>query len=284
MAAELVAITAPDTTRVAAFLHEHLNRRVGVAAWRDAMGGHWRGEQPNCGFFLQDGDAVVGAYLAYYSVRSIDGRSEGVCNLGAWCVLEAYRMQGLRLLTTLLAQKGYHFTDLSPSGNVIALNKRLKFTELDTTARLVVNIPWPHSRVRVLTDPTEMLAHLGEDDRRIFEDHRTARAARQVVLVDGAESCYVVYRRDTRKSVRIFVSILYVSNSRVFVAGTRALGSHMLARHGAAATLVERRLLDGAAPPGSFALGMSRPKMFRSSTLRPDQVDYLYSELTCLEW
>ena len=40
-------------------------------------------------------------------------------------------------------QDGYHFTDLSPSGNVVALNRRLGFTQLDTATALVPNLPWP---------------------------------------------------------------------------------------------------------------------------------------------
>ena len=36
------------------------------------------------------------------------------------------------------------------------------------------------------------------------------------------------------------------------------------------------------APDGP--LSRARPKMFKSDTLTADQIDYLYSELTCLEW
>ena len=92
---------------------------------------------------LLDGDRIVGAHLAFYS-RADDRRPpERFCNLGAWCVLPEYRFHGLRLLKALLAQEGYHFTDLSPSGNVVGLNKRLGFEFLDTTTALVPNLPWP---------------------------------------------------------------------------------------------------------------------------------------------
>ena len=77
---------------------------------------------------LLDADgAIVGAHLAFYSEREIDGRAERFCNLGAFCVREEHRFHSLRLLKALLAQDGYHFTDLSPSGNVVELNRRLKF-------------------------------------------------------------------------------------------------------------------------------------------------------------
>ena len=54
-----------------------------------------------------------------------------------------YRLHGLRLLKAVLRQEGYHFTDLSPSGNVVGINERLRFRFLDTTTALVPNLPWP---------------------------------------------------------------------------------------------------------------------------------------------
>ena len=113
---ELRPITAADTAAVGRFLHEHLNSRVPAEAWARATRVPWSVESPNAGFMLLDGDAVVGAHLAYYSEREIGGRSERFCDLGAFCVLPDHRFHSLRLLKALLAQDGYHFTDLSPSG------------------------------------------------------------------------------------------------------------------------------------------------------------------------
>ncbi len=122
---------------------------------------------------LLAGEKVVGAHLAFYSERTIDGRTERFCNLGAWCVLEQYRLNGLKLLTSLLAQEGYHFTDLSPSGNVIGLNKRLGFQFLDTTTALVPNLPWPSvpGRCRIISDPEGISARLSGAELQIYRDH-----------------------------------------------------------------------------------------------------------------
>jgi hypothetical protein len=103
----------------------------------------WSHGWPNHGLFLQHQGKVVGAYLAFYSERMIEGRLERFCNLGAWCVQEPYRANGLRLVRGLIKQRGYHFTDLSPSGNVIAINQRLRFLLLDTTTAAIPNMPWP---------------------------------------------------------------------------------------------------------------------------------------------
>jgi hypothetical protein len=286
LAVELAPITSAHVPAVAQFLHASMNPRVSEASWSRALDVPWSVSSPNHGYFLGEGRSVVGAYLAYYSDRTIAGNAERFCNLGAWCVLEDHRFQGLGLLTSLLAQQGYHFTDFSASGNVIALNRRLKFSDLDTTTAVLPNAPWPalRGRCHISSDPDVLSATLSGPDLQIYRDHRETAAARHVVLTSGAESCYVVFRRDFRKPKRVFASVLHVGNQEMFRRLASRLGTYLLMRHGAAATLVELRVAGGR-PAGSFVISRSpRPKMFKSPSLDADQIDYLYSELTCLEW
>jgi hypothetical protein len=284
--ARLSPITSSDVPDVARFLAAHLNTHVPPERWSAAVAVPWAVEQPNHGFLLRTEDgAVVGAYLAYYSEQLVDGRLERFCNLGAWCVLEGHRHQGTRLLTRLLAQDGYHFTDFSPSGNVVALNRRLKFVDLDTTTQVVANVPASPGRrgFRVTGDEAALLGTLSAGELTLYRDHRRAAAARHLLVSTPREHCYVVFRRDTRKRVRAFGTILHVSNPELFRAAAGPVGAHLLTRHGIPATLVERRVAHGPVRRAT-TLRRSRPKMFRSPSLDADQVGYLYSELTCLAW
>jgi hypothetical protein len=284
--ARLSPIMAADVPEVARFLTEHLNHRVPAERWTRALSVPWATAQPNHGFHLRDASgAVVGAYLAYYSQQLVDGRPEQFCNLGAWCVLPDHRAQGVRLLTRLLGQDGLHFTDFSPSGNVVELNRRLKFVDLDTTTDLLANAPLPArpGAARVSADPDTLLGSLSPDELDLYRDHRRAAAARHLLVSTPREHCYVVYRRDTRKRVRAFGSVLHVSNPELFRAEAGRVASHLLTRQGIAATLVERRV-SGGPVRRARALSRPRPKMFRSPSLAPEQVRYLYSELTCLAW
>jgi hypothetical protein len=282
---DLVPITDDDVPAVARFMHDNLNRRVSPRQWAAAIHVPWQVDSPNHGFMLLDGDTVVGAYLAYYSDRLVDGRLEPFCNLGAWCVLEEHRFQGLRLLKALLAQRKYHFTDLSPSGNVVRLNERLKFEVLDTTTALMPNVPWPPltRSCRLTDDPDVLRSSLTGAELTVYADHERAAAARHLLMAAGDEHCYVIYRRDRRKGLPLFASVLHVSNPDLFLAHATAFGRHLLLHHGIPATLVERRIV-GARPALSLQLGRSRPKMFKSPTVGADRIDYLYSELTCLAW
>jgi hypothetical protein len=285
MAVEVRPITQTDAARVGEFLHAHLNSRVAPERWASALAVPWTVEQPNAGFMLLDDDSVVGAHLAFYSERVVDGRRERFCNLAAWCVLPEYRFHGLRLLKALLAQDGYHFTDLSPSGNVVGVNSRLGFRFLDTSTALLPNLPWPSwpRRRTISSDPAVIQTTLAGRDLELYRDHVGTAAARHVVLKRGDEWCYVVFRKERYRRLPGFASILHVSNPELFHAMARPLARHLLLRHGALATLAEDRVVERPPRP-SVRVRSPKRRMFLSPRLEPADIDYFYSELVCVSW
>jgi hypothetical protein len=283
MKVTLEPITIDDLADVAAFLHRSMSDRISSVSWIRAMKVPWTVEAPNHGYLLRSGSAVVGAQIAYYSRREVRGQTIDICNLGAWSVDEEHRFSGIRLLKAVLAQDGYHFTDLSPSGSVVPLNERLRFSHLNTATALSLNTSPLPSRAEVSSDPDVIEGHLAEDDRTVYQDHRETAAARHAVLVDGNRSCYVMFRHDRRRGLPLFVSILHVSDQELLHRHFGAFSRFALRRHGALATLSELRVV-GPQPPMSRLVPHPRPKMFRSDLLQSEDIDYLYSELECLEW
>ncbi|GAA1822157.1 hypothetical protein ACFFOM_17180 [Microlunatus capsulatus] len=280
----LSAIHPSDVGRVAAFLHRELNPRVAAADWVRGMQPSWMAGAPNHGYMLTVDSEVVGANLAFYSTRCVDGRPESFCNLGALCCLDSYRTHALRLVRAVLAQRGMTFTDLSPSGNVVAMDRRLGFRDLDTRVSLVPNLPWaPVPGVRVTSDVQAIERLVPEQQRELFEDHRHAPAVQHVLLREGAQSCYVIVRRDRRKGLPLFLSLLHISNATLYARRSRLLHSHLLHRTGAPLALVEHRI-SRLRPPGALWRGGGRPKLYRSSSVEQRHVDDLYSELTQIAW
>ena len=281
----IAPIQAADAQRVGEFLSANLNARVAAASWARAVEVPWSVAAPNRGFMLFDVEELVGVYLAFYSERTVNETVERFCNLGAWCVKPAYRLHSLRLLNALLAQPGYHFTDLSPSGNTVPVNERLKFKFLDTTTALVPNLPWPTwpGQRTISDDPAVIRRTLTGTALRLFSDHEGAGAARHVVLQDGQEWCYVVFRKDRRKNLPVFASVLHVSHPELFRRMLRQFTRHLLVRHGVLATLMELRVVAHR-PQASILLRPGRRKMFRSAHLDERQIDYMYSELVCVAW
>ena len=91
----------------------------------------------------------------------------------------------------------------------------------------------------------------------------------------------MMYRETRHKGIPLAV-IIYVSNPGLFRRAVMPLTRHLLIRHRLAATLAELRLI-GHRPPLAFKV-TSRPKLYYSASLEPDQIDDLYSELVCVPW
>lgn len=281
---DVAPIRDEDVRVVGDFLHRHLNSRLSGEQWARSAMPTWSTDAPNHGFLLREGDHLVGVYLAFYSQRTVDGQTRRVCNLAAWCVLEEHRAHGVRLARAMLRQKGYDFVDLSPSGNVVDLNTRLGFEFLDTTTALVPNVPLASPRgVSVLTRPIDIERALDDRELALYRDHRHARAAWHFVVKVGDESCYVVARRDRRKRMPVFATLLHVSDPAVLARAGHAPYRHLLLRHRTLVTLAEHRVA-GRPPRLSRPLRAPRRRMYRSPQTPAESIDYLYSELTCVPW
>jgi hypothetical protein len=283
---EVRPIGPADADDVAAFLHAELNGRVPLAAWRAMLQPRWRsGAAPNSGFLLRSEGLVVGVYAAVYADRDDLAGAPSICNLAAFVVAEEHRSHSLRLVRALLGQKGYVFTDLSPSGNVPAMNERLGFRRLDTRTRLILNPGWGARGERgdLLVTHEAIRAVLGPTDRRIFDDHR-GTAARHLVIRHGDRYAYLVYRRDRRKRLAVFATPLYVGgDASLLAAGWGKVSRHLL-RRGFAATLAEPRILRFTPLAFGRWQRQPRPRMVKGDGGGLSGVDYLYSEMALLEW
>ena len=86
----LLPITDNDVSRVSEFLHRELNPKVSAEQWAKGIRVNWSAGVPNHGFMLICRGQVIGANLAFYSARVIDGHELKICNLGAFCVAEGH--------------------------------------------------------------------------------------------------------------------------------------------------------------------------------------------------
>ncbi len=281
MTVELSPITDADVAAVADFLHFNYKDRIPWA--RSGLAGPWQVEAPNHGFMLHNGQRIVGVHTAFYSDRLVAGRMERFCDLGTWFVLPEFRFYSIRLIQALLAQDGYHFTALTPSHKVVSIHTRLGFRALDTSAALIPSLPWPTppGRTTISADPDVIESTLAGTELELYHDHAQALAARHIVLLCGADSCYVMYRETRLRGVPLAV-IVHVSDPQLFHRAILAFTRHLLVRHRLLATLAELRII-GRRPPLSLKV-TSGPKMYRSADLEPDQIDDLYSEFVCIPW
>jgi len=281
MSVELSPITDADIAAVADFLHVNYQDRIPWA--RSRLAGPWKVDAPNHGFMLREGQRILGAFLAFYSERRVAGKVERFCDLGSWYVLPEFRFHSIRLLKALLAQDGYHFTSLTPNDKVVPILARLGFRFLDTSAYLIPNLPWPTppGQTTISLDPDVIGSALNGIELELYHDHAQALAVRHIVLIRGPDSCYVMYRETRIKGVPV-AGIVHVSNPELFHSAILPLTRHLLVRHRLLATSAQLRII-GYKPSLAFKMPPP-PKLYRSASLEPNQIDDLYSELVCLPY
>jgi hypothetical protein len=282
MSVQVSPIAESDLPRVAEFLSAEFpyGPRETAETWERALHTPWRAQRPNWGFMAHDGDSIVGAYIAQYSEQEVDGAQERFCNLGVWHVLPEHRMHSIRMLRSLLGQEGYHFTDLSPAENVVAINERLGFETLDTRGVVVPCLPWPTlpGRARVTSDPEALEEVLSDRDLDLYRDHLGATGLRHVAIVAGGSRCYVVLRPDNRRRRLPALTVLHASRPELLCLHARRFGRHLLFHHRVAAYVAEQRLIH-CRPRPSLVDSAPPTRMFRSDRLQADGIGYLYTEL-----
>lgn len=275
-------VTAATLPEFAAFLHQHLDRSRSPAQWAEGLAQGWATEAPNHGFVVRDNGAIVGGIGAYYADRVIDGRPERFCNITSWCVLDAYRQQSMRLAMAVVNQKGYHFTDFSPTKVVGGTLKFFKFRPIDERRVMALNLPWPWlgDGLHIVSRPQEIERCLEGQALKTWQDHRGFPWLQHVLLGRPGAWCHVVYKRRRFKGLPS-ATLVHASDRALLRAGWRRLTRHLLSR-GLVSTDVEYRLLGGQPWPSVLRSGFNE-KLFLSETLGEDQVDYLYSETVALD-
>jgi hypothetical protein len=274
-------IGAADLPEFAAFLHRNLNPAFSARAWEAAFRKQWTPNPPNYGFLLRGQGRIVGAIGAFYADRPIRGRTERFCNITSWCVLDDYRRLSMKLAMAMISQEGFHFTDFSPTRVVAETLRFLKFKPLDDQQAVVFNLPGGFlGGGRVLDQDGELRANLDGEDLAAYRDHAEFPWLRHLAVGEGAEWCYLVYKRARYKGLPS-ANIVHLSKPALFERHLGRLRAYFLMR-GMATTQVECRRLSKPPWPSKLRSGFN-PKLFLSPTLGSGDIEYLYSESVALD-
>jgi hypothetical protein len=253
--------------------------------WRRLFDYTWERNENYCGLVLKDGPSAVGFLGMIFSRRRINGNIEKFCNLTSWFVRREYRIKAMSMLLPLLAMKDYTITDLTPAKNVYRIQNRIGFKDLDAKGRILLPFgrrlagPRP-SDIRITHDPAEIENRLQGEHLKIFNDHKIYRCS-HFLLTAGDRYCYLIYAKLKRKRLP-YVHVHYISDRDLFARDYRCIRNSILSHCGAYFMLIDSRLAGAIKLPFSFCLPYRAPKQYLSSTLQPEQIDNLYSELILL--
>jgi hypothetical protein len=252
---------------------------------KKVFGYQWERDETHCGLILIDGDRTVGFLGMIFSRRLINDRVEKFCNLTSWFVCKDYRSRAIFLILPLHALKDYTITDLTPSKNVYKIQNKLGFKDLETKGRLL--LPFgrrlfqpKYSPINLTHDLAAIEQRLEGQNLKIFNDHKHYRCFH--FLLTGKDGyCYIIYTKLRRKRIQ-HAHLHYISDPDLFALAYRDVRKSILSHAKANFLLIDSRLVKNKKLPLSICLPYRAPKQYISSTLKPEQIDNLYSELVML--
>ncbi len=285
-----VCVATPEMfEQIYALLSRFDNPAMSKADWRSMLFDHgWHRQGEPHGYALCDGEAVVGFIGLIFSARLIGGQQHRLCNLSSWVVDGRYPYDSLKLLLAALRRHDATLLGLTLTAATAKIFTRLGFRELEDHVVLLTPLSalaaWrPLDRCVVTTDPELIEAGLSAAERRLFEDHRSARCA-HVLLERGADHCYLIATRWTLRGVPVS-HIHYLSAPRFFWRHQTAACWGLFRAHGTLLWMIDGRHGEGRQRFGSFTHRLPRPRLYRpgARALSPGAIDALYSELMHLQ-
>ena len=259
-----------------------LNPEIDEAVWRRLFDQPWARPDDLLGQVLLADDTPVGyAGFIHGRMPRSDGSDQHLCNLTSWVVDPEYRHAAVSLIMPLLRMKETTVTSLTNIAAVPPVLARLGFEELES-ARCLLR---PTLRRRRGWNARETLVGFDEvhealpaAEQRIAEAHRDLG---EHVVLRGSDGklCYAMVTRGRWRRIPT-ARLRWITPgvlAEVAPALLRALRRHL------GAILLEvdaRHVPEGM--PGVMRRELAVPRMFRSSGMRPVDVQDVYSEFVLL--
>lgn len=265
-----------DLPRLVPFVTAQMPGGRPLAYYQRAMSTRWASSHPNIGYLLESEGEVVGCFFGIYSVRTIRGRAERICNLSSWCVAPSHRNASVDLVKAMLRQPGVTFTALAATRELQEFWRRMRLSLLDHGMWVFPPVAAPQGLrpLRVVTDPDALAQALDPEECRLLADH-AIYGCRGAVLRDGDRRCFLILQR--RQWSRFgFAYVLHASDWD-FAAG------HLLTLARVAWRLFRTPLVGmdqrRLARRPLLARPIPRDTFFLSPTLGAQDLDSLYSEV-----
>jgi len=254
--------------------------------WRRIFDYRWDKEENYCGLVLKDQDTPVGFLGLIFSRKQIGPNVEKFCNITSWIVKEEYRSRALALIFPILAMKDYTITDLSPSSKVHQLQNKLGFDDLDTACRILLpfgrRLSQPNiENLEIATNKIEIEKGLQGEHLRIFRDHKIYNCLHLLVHHQN-KYCYITFSKLKRKRIR-FAHVHYISDPALFSRAYPKIRKAINTAANSKLVFIDSRHVKNMRLPVSITLPFRSPRQYRSSSLKPEQIDNLYSEVMLLD-
>lgn len=283
----MVSLKKVDITMFPQFypLLRQINPELSETEWYGLFTPQWHQPEKFCGYGLFCDSEMVGFLGFVFSQRTIDGQLEKFCNLTSWIVKEQYQGHGISLMLALRKLKDYTITDLSASGKVITISKKLGFKELDNRMTVLPSMLGGVAppQLKIFTAKSSIQSQLKPPEQILFADHSSMERCHHLLANLRTEQCYVIFT--VVKNAKFPYSyVQYLGNPQLFTRYSLSIRRAIAKISRTSWVLLDYRMLQGTKPAFCFNLPIEMYKLYKSSKLKPEQVDNLYSELVILDF
>jgi len=275
--------TGKDVDKLLPLLFELDSINQTQEEWQSLFKFHWDDNQNYFGYVMYDGDKAVGFLGLLFSRRVVNNKPSKFCNISSWIVKKEYRRQSLHLLLPVLELENHTITVLTCNTGTYFITKKLGFIDLEIGQRIILPLPFlPKSKpsINIIFDHLEIEKLLKGETLKIYHDHRNLNCFH--ILICGPKGiCYLVGARTIKKNIP-WAHIHYISDHQVFSSYVSAVSGRLCWQAKVAGLLVDERLLQGEAVFHSIHFSLPNPRVYKSDTLKSEDIDLLYSEYQIL--
>lgn len=259
------------------------NPAISRDRWQRVFSYGWRHDDDPAGWVLEDDGRIVGFVGVIFSTMSVSGRSERFCNVHSWIVQDSHRRQALALIRPILDLDDLTITNVTNTETVHRIFLRFGFEHLETHTRILFPVPLSRRAPSCATtaDPNALRDRLDDIDRERLDDHLPY--ARFLLASDESGYCFLVLTRGRRRLVPT-ARVHHISNPERFVRCARSIQRSLWRHHRVALVEFDNRLVPECPVRPSYLRPLTVPRLFRSPTLRAEQITNLYTELVLLNF
>ncbi|NWG32647.1 MAG: hypothetical protein HXY29_14320 [Rhodocyclaceae bacterium] len=267
---------AEDFEQIYPLLCEFQNPYLQKKQWKRLFEDLWGTSPGYCGYGMFDKDRAVGFLGLLFSERVIRNKLHRICHLTSWIVLPEYRGRSIFLLQPVLRLPNVTLVDLTPSREVYALLKRAGFQDLETHMRFLFPF-WRFSKIQIQKEAMPEPAL-----QKVVSDH-IALGCFYLKVQTPSGACDLLLHRVIRRKAPFRVAyVLYAHPWQIFQREASGLCKTVCKHLHVWALVVDERFLNHIPIPFSVQRKLAWPRVFRSNSLSPLDIDALYSEFPVL--
>lgn len=252
--------------------------------WQNLFERKWDAQVEPFGYvFLKDSEIV--GYIGLITVqREINGQRHEIMDVTSWTVDKKYGGYAIQMLFPFIRDQKRTLRCFTPAKSVDAIFRKFGFEELSACLQIIPF--WAISPGRHAFEITfDIEGHrqlLSKEGWQIYHDHRPF-ASEHFLIKKGQACCYVVAKRIFKKRLP-FLHVHYVSDKKLFASSIQKFVGTICLRTKILGLIVFENCLGQEHLPGAIKKRMPSKPLFRSTDLKPENIDSLYSEYFLLNF